>query len=81
MLFIINVSGNTLLNNITTINSSLNVSGNTVLNNITTMNNSLTVNGNTTGGLVNVIQNMMWNDGVLLCVKCNWLFHVWWCSN
>ena len=28
------------------------------------MNSSLTVNGNTTGILFNVIQNMMWNDGV-----------------
>ncbi len=45
-------------------NSSLTVYGNTLLNNITTMNGSLTVNGNTTGILVNVIQNMMWNDGV-----------------
>ena len=60
----LNVSGNTTLNNITTCGSSLNVSGNTLFNNITTMNSSLNVNGNTTGILVNVIQNMIWNDGV-----------------
>jgi len=72
----LNVSGTTRLNNVTC-NSSLNVSGTTILNNFTTINaplyintnqytslSALSINSISTGVLVNIIQNLGWNDGV-----------------
>jgi hypothetical protein len=71
------VQGTTTLNNVTTINSSLNVSGTTILNNYTTINaplyintnqvttlSALSINSSSAAILVNIIQNLGWNDGV-----------------
>ena len=76
----LNASGINIIllnNNNTSINSSLNVSGATILNNFTTINSplyintsqsttisALNINCTSVGVLVNIVQNLGWNDGV-----------------
>ncbi len=55
----LNVSGNTILNNFTTINSSLYINTNQL-----TTTSALSVNCTSLGILVNIINNAVWNDGV-----------------
>ena len=73
----LNVSGISKLNGATTINSTLTISGTTILNNFTTINSplyintyqststsALNINCTSVGVLVNIVQNLGWNDGV-----------------
>ena len=73
----LNVSGITTLSNNTNIIGTLNISGNTLLNNFITINSplyintnqsttisALSVNSTSASVLVNIVQNLVWNDGV-----------------
>jgi hypothetical protein len=73
----LNVSGISKLNGATSINSTLTISGTTILNNFTTINSplyintyqststsALNINCTSVGVLVNIVQNLGWNDGV-----------------
>ena len=73
----LNVSGITTLSNTTNIIGTLNISGTTLLNNFITMNSplyintnqpttisALSVNSTSASVLVNIVQNLVWNDGV-----------------
>ena len=74
---LLEIGGTTIINGATSINNTLTISGNTILNNFTTINSplyintsqsttisALNINCTSVGVLVNIVQNLGWNDGV-----------------